>query len=260
MKKQTLPKSSSERLPVGLLLVDKAYQRLAKRSQVNKIVKDFNPEAFQALLIGRRENGKLYVVDGQQRLLAAKKLKMENVLCSVFNSDGRAHEANIFKRVNNDRTGVGSLVVYRACMWAGDKETLAIEAIIRECGFKVPVTNNRTWPNITATSSLYAIYRRRNGAKLLTDTLMTVRKSWPKDIYATKGFCLSGVAQFLSKFELEIDHDRLIKLLSRESISKLLSGTEEAVKLMGGARHAVFARGIMRIYNKRLQHKLIWGD
>lgn len=255
----TLPKSSSERIKTGELHVDKAYQRTIKPAQVKRIVDNFSPEAFGSLLVGRRESGKMLIVDGQQRWTAAKKLVMPDVLCSVFASQGRAHEAAVFKLVNNDRTGITSLAVYRACVWAGDTETLAIDAIVRECGFRVPQGQNRSWPNISATGSLYSIYRKRNGGTLLTNVLACVGSAWMKDVDALKGFVLLGIATFLSTFP-ECDSERLVRSISNTKPGILLDGCDSAMKLMGGSRHKLFAKGVTKLYNKGLRNRLVWPN
>ena len=125
-----LPKSSIEWVDVKTLKIDKSYQREVNPRQVKRIVSDFQPEAYHPLLVGRRDSGADYVVDGLQRLAAGKKLKFTDVMCSVFSSDGRAHEAAIFGRVNKARTAITALNGYRAALVSGDEKTLAINKII----------------------------------------------------------------------------------------------------------------------------------
>ena len=257
MLEKTLPKSSSELLPVGSLNVDRAYQRTVRKTQVRKIVTNYQPAAFGSLLVGRRSSGKLFVVDGQQRMTAAKQLNINSILCSVFESDGRAHEASIFKLVNHDRTGIASLQVYRACLWAGEKETLDIDAIVRECGFRVPQGSSRAWPNITSTGALYAIYRKKSGPSVLMNTLAVINDSWKKNDDALRSFVLSGTALFISR-EPEFDTKRLVKALKNVNPYTMLQDAESASKLLGRGRSDVFARAILKLYNKGLRNKITW--
>ncbi len=253
-----LPKSSIEWVDIKTLKIDKSYQREVNPRQVKRIVSDFQPEAYHPLLVGRRDSGADYVVDGLQRLTAGKKLKFTDVMCSVFSSDGRAHEAAIFGRVNKARTAITALNGYRAALVSGDEKTLAINKIIDRRGFKIPTGPNRTWPYIAATGTLYTIANKRDGLQLLESALVCVQQGWTKDADGLMSHSLNGVATFLRVFP-DCDHDRLIVAMQAYRPAQLIESAQATMKMLGGSRHNIIAQALLKKYNVRLQtRKLKW--
>lgn len=78
-----------------------SYQRSASPRHVNGIVRDYCAEAFGILIVGKRKDGTLWVVDGYARYRAALKLGLETVPCHVISSKGVSHEAGLFCQLNN---------------------------------------------------------------------------------------------------------------------------------------------------------------
>jgi len=110
-----------QKIGVGDLLVDHSYQR-AEVSLLNTrgIAASFDWSAFGALVIMRRQSGKYYIVDGQQRWLAAKlRGDIRDVPCIVFHSDGREHEAQAFVALNVHRVTVKAVPKFLASAEAG---------------------------------------------------------------------------------------------------------------------------------------------
>lgn len=130
----------SELIHVDKLKIDKSYQR-EKLSEINilGIARDFNWAAFRTLLVARRPNGEMYVVDGQHRLEAAKRRGVLMVPCSVFKSDGAESEARAFYTCSVKTARIASTNRYRALVTAGDDEMLAIQDMLFGLGLRVAV-------------------------------------------------------------------------------------------------------------------------
>ena len=75
--------------------------------------------AFNSIVVMERANGDKYVVDGQQRLLAAiRRGDIREVPCVLFKSDGREHEARAFISLNVRRTNVPAVAKFNASVRA----------------------------------------------------------------------------------------------------------------------------------------------
>ena len=108
------------KVAVDELKVDHAYQR-PEVSDKNTlaIARGFNWVAFNSIVVMERANGDKYVVDGQQRLLAAlRRGDIREVPCVLFKSDGREHEARAFISLNVRRVNVPAVAKFNASVRA----------------------------------------------------------------------------------------------------------------------------------------------
>jgi hypothetical protein len=98
------------------LRVDGLYQRpeVSERNTLS-IAREFDWTSFGVLIVMQRSDGSMWIVDGQQRWLAAKRRgDIETVPCIVFRSDGQEHEAKAFFSVNTKRKFVSSIAKFNA--------------------------------------------------------------------------------------------------------------------------------------------------
>jgi hypothetical protein len=135
------------RLAVDSLKIDHSYQRNeVSEHNTLAIARAFVWTAFNAITVMERANGDRYVVDGQQRLLAARRRQdITEVPCVLFQSDGRDHEARAFLALNVRRAHVPSVIKYRASVRAGVQPETQIAAWLATQG--LTVTQHGTDPN-----------------------------------------------------------------------------------------------------------------
>ena len=94
------PAKNIERVNFDELMVDMTYQRPIKDSHVRSLIMYFDWDNFSVPTVGRRKNGALYVVDGQQRITAASSLGATSCYAEVKESTGPKYEANLFHQIN----------------------------------------------------------------------------------------------------------------------------------------------------------------
>jgi len=104
------------RIRLSQLRVDHSYQRPEDPPwRRTEMVDEFDPYAFGVIYVGRRKNGTFWIDDGQQRcatLRAMAEFAGDDgqgtpdplVRCSVFDSRGPKHEAEVFYKMNMLRT------------------------------------------------------------------------------------------------------------------------------------------------------------
>lgn len=132
---------------INELLIDHSYQRkeVGEKNTLN-IARNFNWNAFGSLVVMIREGGEKYVVDGQQRLLAAKKRgDIVEVPCRVFASDGRDHEAKAFVELNTRMARVSAFDKFIASASANINPEAEISAWLQNEG--LVVCNNGRAPD-----------------------------------------------------------------------------------------------------------------
>lgn len=189
------------------------YQRPVNDAAVANISSKFDQEGFGVLVVGKRRDGKKYVVDGRHRLGAAKAKKMTTVPCLVFNSSGREHESRIFRLLNQQRN-MTRLDRLWARIHEGDEVALDIQKSLKKYGFSLSRANNtQPWPRIVSAASIEAAHKSGQ----LDNTLYIIKECWGHpdggDDYAIRGPMISGLRRFMEKFEDVVDMDRLIERL-----------------------------------------------
>jgi hypothetical protein len=121
------------------LFVDHSYQRNAAQKRVLTIAQKWSWLACGVIVVAKRVNDqRLYVVDGQHRVLAALKRSDVDLLpCLVFNTESAKEEAAGFYDANTGRRLPTMLEKWRAQLMRGDATTMFVDALIQQSG-RVP--------------------------------------------------------------------------------------------------------------------------
>lgn len=88
-------------LPVSSLRVtDSLYHKHLNERKVLRMCNNFKQEKFKPILVGKRENGDYYVIDGQHRFAVAFVLKHEEILCRVVDTECDYHDLDLYLAFN----------------------------------------------------------------------------------------------------------------------------------------------------------------
>lgn len=127
--------------PPAQLAIDPLYQRqLDQRSQqlIWRIAAGWDWNLFQPLVVARRPDGELFVVDGQHRLEAAKlRGDIQQLPCVIFSSSAAADEAEVFVKLNQERRPLTAFALYNAALATGDPVVTALAEIFRDTGWAI---------------------------------------------------------------------------------------------------------------------------
>ena len=132
------------------LEVDPSYQRSIENPEsqalIAQIAMGWHWGRAQLLTVSRRD-GRLFVVDGQHRLAAAKlRGDIQQLPCLVEEFADVAEEAALFNDLNDRRRPVSALDKFRAAVVAGDPDCIAIGAAMERAGLVLaPHTNPLFW-------------------------------------------------------------------------------------------------------------------
>lgn len=225
-----LLKTENRKIGVEELNIADSYQRTIVPGRVNRIAKNLDQDAFGSLTVGQRRDGTYWVVDGMQRLTAARKLGIAMVPCDVFESEGQEHEARVFRLKNRERTNVSSVALFRAQLTEGDEQSIAIADVVRKAGLKLGLRDESArWPYIRAVKALERSFQRVGGEGLAT-AFGILCDAWPGEDGALQGDMIEGVCWFLKKHQ-DFDRDRLVSRLSKKSITGVLRAADANLKL-----------------------------
>jgi hypothetical protein len=252
--RRTVAEAAVKLLIIGDVNYDPSYQRDVVPGH-KKIVAEYMPEALGVPLVGEREDGTLWCVDGRQRLTALAKLGKKHVRANVFASRGPEHEAEVFKRVNRDRTKLRPVELFNAMLSAGDEEAWGVKKVVEEFGFSIVKTKLNQAPHTTpetlakqmgCVNSLLRVYR--NGGEQSLRFVMTVlRDCWPDDPLKNRDKLVLGLHSFYRRREGSVDTERLVPRLNTTAPGRIFYTAQQGV----GDITSNIADVVERAYKKR---------
>ena len=155
-----------EWIDVDKLHIDQDTQRSLLISQVERIIKDFDPVSFGRISVSKRNDG-YFVTDGQHRAYVAKLIGLKKVPCIVSENPNlgekevKKFDAVNFLNINQNSQSVKPIDKYRVGVSAQVPEWLNVKEVIEDNGLQAGTTKNDI-------NALSCIYRYVNGSSKIT--------------------------------------------------------------------------------------------
>lgn len=255
-------KTDNRKITVDELNIAEAYQRTIVPTRVKRIAKDLDSDAFGSLTVGQRNDGSYWVVDGMQRLTAARKLGISSVPCDVFKSEGQDHEARIFRLKNKERTNVSACSLFRAQLVEGDSQTVEISKIVKASGLKLRLDGGTAgWPFVKAVKALERSFQRVGSAGL-EQAFRILGEAWAGEDDALQGDMIEGICWFIKKND-GFDERRLTDRLRTKSVSGVMRSSDANYKLGRDRSTSSYGRSLATydaiefIYRKGMRTKRV---
>ena len=201
----------------GNLLSGMPYQRPVKDWKVNKLVREWDDRLAGPVTVSRRD-GKLYLVDGQNRVAALRRMNGDKDLmvpCRMHYGLSYAEEAELCWKLDQAKSRLTLAQSITALKEAGtDEEISAILRLMEVNGFKW--TLDKDIPGeyeIRAARAVLSAYRLL-GQDAFDRMLRLLAGAWQGAPSSLKGGFLSGMALFVKTYETELVDRTAIKRLS----------------------------------------------
>lgn len=255
-----LLKTENRKIAVEELNISDAYQRTIVQARANRIAKNLDQDAFGSLTVGQRNDGSFWVVDGMQRLTAARKLGIAMVPCDVFQSEGQEHEARVFRLKNRERTNVSACALFKAQLTEGDEQSLAISSVVKSVGLKLALHDEGSrYPYLKAVKALERSFTRV-GPEGLASALSILIDAWPGEDGMLQGDMIEGMCWFIKKCP-DFDRHRLVARLSKKSVTSVVRAADANLKLGRDRDSSSYGRSLATydaidlIYRKGMRKK-----
>lgn len=155
--------------------IDPSYQRSLEtdgsQTLVRGIAQHWNWDLCQPLVVARRDDGKLYVIDGQHRLAAARlRGDIQQLPAVVVQYASAQDEAASFVLLNQQRKPLSKIDLFKAAVASGDRTATAIVAAMERTGLSLaPHTNFTAWkPGMVANIAGIEAAWRTYGSEVTT--------------------------------------------------------------------------------------------
>lgn len=186
------------------LQIDEAYQRSidtpGSQSMIRTIARNWNWDLCQPLFVARRLDTRMYVVDGQHRLAAARMRGDINQLpCIISMTDGPAQEAMLFSEFNRRRRPPSQLDLYFADLAAGEPVAADINCALLAAGLSMSKHTNAASFKPGQVMNIAGLRgcHRMHGLDVLTVALMAMAKAWPGRRLQYAGTLFPGIAEIV---------------------------------------------------------------
>jgi ParB-like nuclease domain len=183
------------------LEIDPTYQRSLDVGQsqalIRKIAQHWNWDLCQPLVVARRDNGDLFVIDGQHRLAAARlRGDIQQLPAVVLQYASVADEAASFVHLNQQRRPLTKLDVFKAAVASEDAEATAIVAAIHRAGLSIaPHSNYASWkPGMISNIGGIEASWRRFGPEVTYKALWVTHQAFKGQILQLAGTIFPAVA------------------------------------------------------------------
>jgi len=232
------------------LVISDEYQRDAMQGKVSEISAAWSWIACGAITVGDRD-GKLWVIDGQHRVLAARRRSdIENLPCIVFVTWSVREEAVGFLDVNAGRKAVSARGKFKARIAAGDNVAVSTEALLRDLGLEIRSTPHS--PNHLKCID-WVLRRVEQNEDQARRVLGLARDLCARDEVPIPSKLLDGL--YYIDERLGLDNKNLCLRIRKIGADRLVVGATKAASFYskGGAR--VYAQGMMEEINKGMRNK-----
>jgi hypothetical protein len=246
-----------EWIHLNRLSIDEAYQRSteneASRRLIIGIASRFDWRLCAPLVVSRRTDETLTIIDGQHRWMAAsQRHDIPQLPCCVFRYESTKEEARMFILANRARKPMNRLDDYFAALAAADEDALEIQQLVMDAGLQVARnTSSTAWgPGEIAFTAAISNSVRKFGPAITSAVLTNMAEAFPDQKLSHGGAIFGGLVRIMSKPAPDFDPDRLVSVLQTRTADEWGAFL---TKLKGGDARAMALRdAIMDAYNNEV--------
>lgn len=235
------------------LRVDMTYQRSVSDSRVSSICRNFNQQALGIVTLSIRENGELFIIDGQHRVEALKKMGKGNIQINaiVLFDLTVQDEANLFLIMNDNRTKPKRFDLHKAASASGDEVTSSIDALLSSLGLKI--ADRPGDGNIRAVGTVHKVFSKI-GLDNLRKVLKVIMEANGTHSSSLKAEYIEAVSAIIVQFN-QIDLKRLSMAIHNIGDTNLsvLKASTIAVDSRPISKTLALAGMIIDAYNYKLR-------
>lgn len=212
-----------EWIAVDRLQVDAAYQRATSGDKSRRIILDmvrcWDWALCQPLIVSRRTDGSLFIIDGQHRHAGATaRGDIKHLPCVVLAGCSTVEEARTFVALNTKRQRLSQADIFNGMLAAGDEDAKRVASIIEETGWRIQRHSNTAFYAPGELSCAPALVKdiRAHGEVVVRNALTTLREAYPKTPVRNSATLLKALIAIYRDGDLDgEDPDLFIEALSQ---------------------------------------------
>lgn len=245
------------------LFVDDAYQRDAHSRKsadvIGKIAAGFAWAKCQPLTVARIADQERYaVIDGQHRLIAARKIGITEMPCYIVEDCETQEQAQHFVAVNRTRVQMHSLALYHANLAAGDPDHADLDQLLKECGFSVPKSpaqNGDTAPDQVQCVGTLLRMMHQCTKKQIVFALTVIPEAYGQTRGMMRSSLIKGICGLYRELDGKIDRETMIDTLLDIEPQSLEENARLYKNVHGGTVLKAICITLSQAYHKAQRHR-----
>ena len=214
-------------LSTSVLTSGQGYQRPVHQKNVQRIIDEFNPMLLDPIIVNFR-GGKYYVIDGQHRIVALKRMNNGGdcmVQCKVLNGLSYEEEAMLYHKLDAGKKRLSLADDTRARAESGeDLDVKEIQRAMRLAGFcwNFDKAGSGSPNNVNAVRAVLNAHKLL-GYEQFYRMLRLIRKAWDGKPSSLSSYIISGAALFIHTYEKDIDDKLFVRQLAKCQPEEIVS-------------------------------------
>lgn len=212
---------SLEWIGVERLQIDPAYQRATDGHHSRKIifgmVKGWDWTLCQPLVVARRDNGDLFILDGQHRHQGAiERGDIAHLPCVILAGCNHAREAETFVALNTRRQRLSQADIFNGMLAASDPDAVRMASILAETGWRQARSTNLEVqrPGALLCAPMLVKMVKSYGEAPVRNALASLREAYPETPVTNASCLLKALTLIYREDSLAgIDPDLFIETL-----------------------------------------------
>ena len=232
------------------LSVDFAYQRDATHGKVIEIAKDWSWMGCGVILVVRRPDGLLYVIDGQHRVSAAmKRDDITDLPCMIFDVSEVCDEAKGFLNANTLRKPVPAVAKFRAMVVAGDQRAADVQDVLDDLGMVIGKNaSSRVFGSIA-----WAVKAAGQDVASFRKTMLTAKELCGETGSMPEYLCRGMFA--LQRRHAALDNVKFVKRMMSVGYVAIVNDIQAASVYFKEGGERVWMTGIINAVNRGLRNR-----
>ncbi|MGN6270903.1 MAG: DUF6551 family protein [Sphingomonas sp.] len=241
------------------LNVDHSYQRSiangTSRTRIRRIAREWDWDLCQTLVVSRRPDDSLWIVDGQHRQAGATlRGDIYDLPCLIHTYPGVAEEAAHFVALNQSRRPLSAMDMFNAAIASGDRAALSVMLLIEGAGLSLASHTNFTAWKPGQVSNIAGIQRcyKVHGSDLTRRALKALADAYPGQVLRYGGTLFAGIAGALVELGGGVDSQLLVLVLGGASQAEWIKEIGALEADQGIHRQVAAAQAIKTAYQEAL--------
>lgn len=243
-----------EEHPASALTMDERVQRAIRPGHLKAMAAKLDLDALGVIIVSRRADGTLIVIDGQHRIRALQESGMGDwvVTCKVFDGLTIPDEAGLFRRYNTT-SKTNALEDLLKAIVEGDSEAVAIDKITRRNDLRIGSIGGAGEGKIACATSMRKVFRSGEaGPAALAFAIHIGVQAWGAHADSVEGHIVQGLGDLYVRFGEDIDRGALIRKLAKHKggARGLIGQSKTLAGLLHVSTHRAVAHTVHGIYNR----------
>jgi hypothetical protein len=251
-----LPSFELKRVNISLLNVDYApphgtgYARPLSAGRLNRLRREWDPFACGALVLSRRYDGSIWIIDGNHRRVVAYEKGITQLPAMLFADLERPREADLYTKLGTV-LGQTPLTRFQSKIIAGDAAAMDILRIVESQDLRINIAASHYAPGyIQAVARVEWIYAR-GGPEALDWVLGVLVDAWDGERDSLTELMLEGVFQFWLRYADAVDVDMLTGMLQGMGVQALNDRADAILHRIAISTQAALGRAMEEVWNQR---------